>query len=740
MMSSLNSKPMRKGTRSCLECRRRKNRCIFPPGGSRKCVTCKSKGFSCTEQGRAALQDATTTDTRLTLAKLSSRVEELEAIIKSTGQSHHNVSVGGDLVTGVQASSEASKSPSEDTTTPISIRSLNQRVPAPATVPLPTQDPVSITPLSTFSSAGADLIDDIEPISSLFDNAIWSRNRAETELGTVAKEDVRAKADTALLQKRSHTRQQLLKVLPAPRLLSDILEATCFWWTTWRAIAPWVLDTLPDKCSETLSGFVTFTLSSNDPSLVGLGLLCIAASIQQLDSNHGVILRQLRSPPSELFHKYFSCVDLLILNDSHYASSMTGLGVGVLASKLLMNLGLIKKTWLVIHRSISYGQLLGLQCQQRLQNESEVAMSCRQQTWLYLCQMDLYTSLLIGLPYATNGSTIPNDLHGGRGTTSWFQSRLLRLSAQIIDRNQAGLGLSITLTQDLQRDAALAAYDMDQDFWDAPAELSLQRIDRSEYMERLTAQLWYHHIRVFIHMPLMVKSIENPELEDHRTACLTGSRETLKIYHIMRSDPLGAFSLVKMIDYQSFICATLLLLAILGLGSSPLRSQSFHHARDWELIESTLAILRQASTTSNDSIAAQAFQGLETLASLARSAPCPPPPNGQCQTPYAKIVVPFSGTITISPGSFFKCSGASSEQASLTVIPVFTLSNGSYETSQNQSSEPNHDMTVHGLESGLGDDSGEKEFPYIDFGWENIIGVNAEDDWGWLADAGLYNT
>lgn len=59
----------------------------------------------------------------------------------------------------------------------------------------------------------------------------WSRNRKGIQLGTADKESL--KADTILSQKRSYTIELLLKILPAPGLLSDILEATCFWWTTW---------------------------------------------------------------------------------------------------------------------------------------------------------------------------------------------------------------------------------------------------------------------------------------------------------------------------------------------------------------------------------------------------------------------------------------------------------------------------------------------------------------------------
>ncbi len=484
---------------------------------------------------------------------------------------------------------------------------------------------------------------------------------------------------------------------------------------------------------------MTFALGSNDPAFVGLGVLCTAASIQHIDSRHQHILRQLSSPPGELFHKYFSCVDVLILNDSNYACSMIGLGVAVLASKLLMNLGLIKKTWLLLHRTISHGQLLGLQSPQHSQNESEAVESQRQRTWLYLCQLDLYTSLLIGLPYAMNGNLVLSETNGRRGTRLWFQSQLLKLSAQVIDRNQAGLGISTEMTEELQKNAALVAYAMDQDFWDAPADL---RIDQEEYRERITSHLWYHQIRVLIHMPLMIHSIENPGLEDHKSACLTGCREVLKIYQIMRSDPVASFSLVKLIDYQVFICATLLLLGRLASGPPyPVRSQSFHHDRDWELVESMLEILRQASETSNNSIAAQALEGLETLASLVQGRHACPSSDSKCLNPYVKIVVPFSGTITISPGSFYKGSRASSPSRLQSSAPPISLSfNDSHQNSQSQPTEPSYDMTVDHLENGFGRDNREEEFPYINFGWENMIGVNAEDDWAWLSDIGLHGT
>ncbi|KAL8956743.1 MAG: hypothetical protein Q9183_006230, partial [Haloplaca sp. 2 TL-2023] len=69
-------KRMRKGTHSCLECRRRKIRCNFEPGAE-NCARCTTKGLECTEQeyGDAKALGA---DKRKTMRQ---RTTELEGMI-----------------------------------------------------------------------------------------------------------------------------------------------------------------------------------------------------------------------------------------------------------------------------------------------------------------------------------------------------------------------------------------------------------------------------------------------------------------------------------------------------------------------------------------------------------------------------------------------------------------------------------------------------------------------------------
>ena len=63
----------------------------------------------------------------------------------------------------------------------------------------------------------------------------------------------------------------------------------------------------------------------------------------------------------------------------------------------------------------------------------------------------------------------------------------------------------------------------------AAADLEIARIEAVESeMELAFAGL--HQLLVLLHMPLMIHSVEDAQLEKHRTACLDASRNLLKIW------------------------------------------------------------------------------------------------------------------------------------------------------------------------------------------------------------------
>jgi len=78
---------MRKGTRSCIECRRRKIKCTFEPGRTSICNECFARGSTCIDQEHGdtatfAHRSSTSQDKDDQNAVLKDRVTYLEDLVK----------------------------------------------------------------------------------------------------------------------------------------------------------------------------------------------------------------------------------------------------------------------------------------------------------------------------------------------------------------------------------------------------------------------------------------------------------------------------------------------------------------------------------------------------------------------------------------------------------------------------------------------------------------------------------
>ncbi|KAA8576006.1 hypothetical protein EYC84_006169 [Monilinia fructicola] len=567
--------------------------------------------------------------------------------------------------------------------------------------------------LSTSTSA------DIDPIVTLFDNAIWRRHGSDRAAETPWSVDgVRV---SVAANKRVRTREALLSNIIAPELRDMIINATCSWWHTWKPLGSRTPISPIDKTASTLPDFVLSALKSPDPSIIGIAILCVAVCLQQLDTR------------------------------VHHTEE--GIEVIVFSAKIYMNLGQNRKCWILTHQAIAYSQLLSHHRPTRLSPyETSTQIHHRTQSWLSLCSSDVYLSLLLGLPYAADGRTIPLT-QNKHNLTALFHHNLTLLSAKVIDRNQNGQSLSVPHTMEIQTELDLATKNLSDAFWSAPTSLAASNITREEYLEQIAAQCWYYQLSVLLHMPLMIHAIVDDTLEAHRVACLSACRSLLKTYHIMRSDTYAAFGMVKLIDYQAFVCSALLILGLLGYGACRNENHGVGQSHDRDLISQAIATLRQASCTVNNPIARQAVQGLESLMSLGDSE-CPLERGGNLSgdpnlNPRAKIVVPYVGVITITPGEYYTGEkvlptekSVMSEGIQTGSLLRFTLSDDSFEGCYGSLPQTNFeaDKNLQNRDKvGLGgenDDDIQMELTSIDFDWASTLTTNFEDDWAWLNELG----
>lgn len=221
---------------------------------------------------------------------------------------------------------------------------------------------------------------------------------------------------------------------------------------------------------------------------------------------------------------------------------------------------------------------------------------------------------------------------------------------------------------------------------------------------------------------------------------------------------------------------------MLGYGScgngGRVENENENEHSDRELLARTIATLAQAGTSLGNLVAKQAVQGLESLLQMGKGN-CPrKQPEGRgngdgegeessLANPYAKIVVPYVGVITISPGEYYSAIEAAVDEAAET-----QLQTGMHTQNQTQSHgapfsfslERNHDHNHEEWRNGgsyhdhintryedtgmlgqearevLVDAQGQRqiqmEWTSIDFDWASNLTAGFEDDWAWLNGLG----
>ena len=488
---------------------------------------------------------------------------------------------------------------------------------------------------------------------------------------------------------------------------------------------------------QSLQQFVKWGFGQENPTLMGIALLCVGISVQQLPPGAQV---QISLPPHELMYHYMSCVERLIISEDEYAASFEGIQAMVLQAKCYSNLNQPRKSWLLFRRAMLHAQLMGINRNRPMfARETTSSILRRKKLWYSLSEVDCYMSLTLGLPHAVSGEdheiTIQEFGKDWLTPTEVYRRKLFVIAGQVIDRNQ--LSSSPALPQTLAIDQRLddLVNSMPSEWWNMDQE---QASSAPGYYERLAAHFWTHQIRAFLHLPFMLQSGQDGKLEYSRLACFEGSRAMLRTYHAMRLNSTRAFNMVKIIDFQGFTAAVFLMLGLLRYGRNRATPDTLHEAQDCQLIDITMAILGQAASEPGGTVAAQALQGLETLNAARQH--MNHRGKGNQSNWDGKIVVPYFGVITLSPGTMFTSSAAYPSSGLIAGVPIppssDTIGSSTIQPLVNTAFDDPHNVQLPDVEGY--DPLLTEEIPQIDVDWTGMINMDLDQDWSWyLEETGL---
>jgi hypothetical protein len=227
-------------------------------------------------------------------------------------------------------------------------------------------------------------------------------------------------------------------------------------------------------------------------------------------------------------------------------------------------------------------------------------------------------------------------------------TKVSQLAGKVIDRNQGVAEQSFAWALQIDQELEDIWKQLDPAWIDYSGLLADVESNAAELRERLMGQICFHQIRVYLHLPFMLKSASNSRFTYSRTACLNGSREVLRLYQASRTGDVQPLYECKAVDFIGFTAAVLVQIGLLNFGSERQKTAPKDIESDIRLIEISIDIFRRASSEKGGKVALQSAEVLEKMMMKFRG-------GSSCQdaddcTAQSKFVIPYFGTISIQRG------------------------------------------------------------------------------------------
>lgn len=676
---------MRKGTHSCLECRRRKIRCNYEPNAT-TCTRCISKRLNCVEQeyGDAKALGA---DKRKSMRE---RTSELEGMITQ-------------ILTKLDSNGPTTGPQDAEAKAAEALRCLRTEL-LPSTTLGADVVPQTSTGLASPSSEKSDAAQDGSrhfhdpPVLSLFNNAVLGQGNNGQDGST---QEPGSTSQQPSADKNGRVLTALKSIMPTHRDIGLIIrgsrQSLQLWQEALRDCSYKHVDNFDQDRFQRTQDFIQQSLQSQELSVVAQTFACLAVTMQQLPGSFDFSTLKLPASPEALQDHYITAVETLMASDDGIGSTIEGLSCLIVQTKYYVNLGKPRKGWLTIRRALNFAQMLGFHRQSY--DGDDPATISRRSIWLSIYQVERFLSLLLGYPSACLDSHFEGLLAGGNSDDPLdplrFNVKLSVITGQIINRNQDPKSMTVAVTLRIDQDLEEARSLMPPRWWNTPNDSELLETNT---FDNLVSKTFFHNIRMLLHLPFMLKSSKDRRDEYSRIAALESSREMILNYHCIRHPVRPLIAVCNVIDFQAFTAAMLLTINLLGGNADPPNgySDTATNDYDWHLIQSLISDLHQVVqgglNRGTNSVAAQALTVLQDLYKAKDSEYH----NNKPEEESYQAVIPYFGKISIRWGKAFRNRTRSSTATSPASMP----------TPSDSSASPPSMMNMHLRNEGPGDGGG----------------------------------
>ncbi|KAH8816442.1 hypothetical protein F5884DRAFT_747937 [Xylogone sp. PMI_703] len=583
------SKPllmMRKGTKSCVECRRRKTKCTFAEKHPSKCAECYARGTTCTDQARILAHSSRihrnssrysrdVTEQTSAAYSLRERVARLEDFIESH-MKNGNSSISGSPVD------------------------------KPSVIPPHDYNPRS-------NSTTDEKFED-SPVLNLFNNQFMTQIK-HSETSTLLYEQQKSNFGFA--------RQKLLSILPPETDLNSIIDLSIEWWSS----SIWKFPEICSNCtSASLKSEFVRKLNLHNPAEAAKAFLGLLICAERLPL--GLLLP---ASISTFRSQCLQLIDSVVVFNDDVTRTVPGIECLVLLSRYHANKGRLRKAWHLCRRALEYAIGSGFNYARSMEQPSH-----QTRLWQSVCYQDRYLSFLLGLPYGTPNLRKRVFTQQSQHLDPIYQHLSLILG-KIVERNQDSCE-DLLLTIEIDQELSKLTKEIDK-------LVSCEGINPEQKHERIELSFVESFIRALLHLPIMLNFPHQGIHKLSYDAAVDSAHQALLKYKLLRVD-VGLDSYIcTMIDFQAFTMAALLILHLLDQNSETF---CLENENNWELAKETTNILRKASEDDQSIVAKQAVNVLDMLLrARGGEGPCPYEFD---RGKWCKVTIPCFGEITIMPG------------------------------------------------------------------------------------------
>ncbi|KAJ4198915.1 hypothetical protein NW759_016190 [Fusarium solani] len=556
---------IRKGTRSCWECKRRKARCTFENASDTVCIGCRRRGSTCVSQE----YPEETSQARQSSERRREHFARIGKMVVQIVREEAMAETSPDVVDDWKAESEAEPGAERldgELGTHGGVRHAAAHITA--------QERIN----TLLPHSGLDI-----PTTKPIDGSGQPAKVTSSEAFPTPRDVV------GVSQSMDRTSGYFMNIMILP----------------YSELQPYNFHMeVPDLHAPEVN-----------PILKAKRMLTLATNIQSLQPKSQKVSCQLSAPPATLVQQLMKAA-ARVGTRTCPAAFVEELECLMLEAVLLANGGHLQRSWLVFRRLVADAQLMGIHRRQHLakaldpHNNLDTGFF-----WFRILYTERLLCLLLGLPQASTDCTMGDEtaLLVEEHPVGRLERMHCVIASKLLQRNDMETNYDQE-TRNIDLQIQRAAQSMPPRWWLMP-NLSGISDDAQGFGEtiRLTNQLFHLFLIIQLHLPYMLRSTASSKQRDSTTTCVNSSREVMVRFISFRSIQSVAFY-CRAIDFFALIASMTLLLAHIDSHQNN-EGESLAHQRpsDRALIEQAMEYMDDFNKSSQDILSKRSAEVIRNL-------------------------------------------------------------------------------------------------------------------------------